>query len=67
MGEGGERRDADGVLRLCGSGDSGREEGLEAVVEVGKEENFPLGEGIKDGGLVYTVERAGFGLADSRL
>ena len=36
---------------------------MEAVVEVGEEEDFAVWEGVEEGGLVYTVEGAGFHLA----
>ena len=36
---------------------------MEAVVEVGEEEDFAVGEGVEEGGLVYAVEGAGFHLA----
>ena len=51
----------------CGVGDSGYgdgggggEEGEEVVVEVGEEEDFAVGEGGEEGGLVDAVEGAGF-------
>ena len=51
----------------CGTGDGGhghggvvRKEGEEAVVEVGEEEDFTIGEGGKEGGLVDAIEGAWF-------
>ena len=41
------------------------EEGKEAVVEVGEEEDFAVGEGGEEGGLVDAVEGAGFEFAYS--
>ena len=46
-----------------GGGGGGGEEGTEAVVEVGEEEDFTLGEGFEEGRLVYAVEGAGFDFA----
>ena len=43
----------------------GREEGVEAVVEVGEEENLAVRERLEQRWLVYTVEGAGLHLADS--
>ena len=40
----------------CGGG--GEEEGEEAVIEVGEEEDFTIGEGGEEGGLVDAVEGA---------
>ena len=56
-----EGRDVDGRL---GRVNFGSEEGVEAVVEVGKEEDLAMREGLEEGGLVYTVERARLDLAD---
>ena len=43
-----------------GDGGGGGEEGEEAVVEVGEEEDFTVGEGGEQRGLVDAVEGAGF-------
>ena len=58
FGEGGDGGDVDG-----GGGGGGREEGTEAVVEVGEEEDFTFGESFEEGRLVYAVEGAGFDFA----
>ena len=47
----------------CGGG--GEEEGEEAVIEVGEEEDFTIGEGGEEGGLVDAVEGAWFEFAYS--
>ena len=56
----------------CGTGDGGYgygggggEEGKEAVVEIGEEEDFTVGEGGEEGGLINAVEGAGFEFAYS--
>ena len=36
---------------------------MEAVVEVGEEEDSAVWEGVEEGGLVYAVEGAGFDFA----
>ena len=57
VGEGG---DVDGRLGCVRFRD---EEGVEAVVEVGEEEDFTFGESFEEGRLVYAVEGAGFDFA----
>ena len=56
----------------CGSGDGGyiyggvgRKEGEEVAMEVGEEEDFAVGEGGEEGGLVDTIEGAWFEFAYS--
>ena len=43
-----------------GYGGVGRKEGEEAVIEIGEKEDFTVGEGGEQGGLVDAVEGAGF-------
>lgn len=50
---------------MQGGGGGGGDEGAEAVVEVGEEEDFSFGECFEEGGLVYTIEGAGFDFADT--
>ena len=46
-------------------GGVGRDERVDAVVEIGKKEDFAGGEGVDERGLVDAVERAGLYFADT--